>query len=105
MEANRRKVLDRAEAMDLLEEWKQSGLALADFSRSCGVDGRSLNCWRLNLARSQRPVPARPLRLVELDLPRRRASYRIRVREFEVEVDDDFDPSNLAQLLDVVRGC
>ena len=108
MHSNRRKVADRAEAQALLDDWERSGLGLAEFSRQRGLDGRSLHCWKLNLGRDPRPstpAPSPALRLVELTLPRTRATYRIRIEDVELEVDDDFDDRTLDRLLRLVRGC
>ncbi|GEM_PF-6330342 len=48
----RRKVSDREEAVELLDELSASGLALSEFCSRYGLDARSLNCWRLNLGRA-----------------------------------------------------
>ena len=68
------------------------------------VDGRSMQCWRMNLDR--RPE-SRPVRLLELTLPRpeRPAVYRVVVGRFTVEVGDDFSELTLGRLLDLVAAC
>lgn len=100
----RRKVRDHEEAVELLDALERSGRSLADFCRGVGVDGRSLNCWRQNLRRSEASATS-GLRLVELT-PTRPVSppalYRIMVGGLEVEVDDDFRADTLARLLAVV---
>ena len=106
MANTRRKVRSRGEAETLLDELDASGLALRAFCSERGLDGRSLQCWRLNLGRkpSQGRVVASPsLRLVELALPRAQASYRVLVGEHTVEVDDAFREDTLARLLDVLE--
>ncbi len=104
MAASRRKVRDENDARALLGEWEVSGLELRDFCELRGVDGRSLNCWRLNLGGRERP--AGPLRLVELvGPPPRHAEYRVAVGDLVVHVDDDFRGDTLARLLRVVASC
>ena len=104
-----RKVEDRGEAEDLLERWRRTDLPLATFSRRHGIDGRSLNCWRLNLTRKAQRTESPP-RLVELRVPLLPAQattsgVRLRVGEVVIEVDQDFDATSLARLLNVVRSC
>ena len=62
-----RKVLNQDEAVRLLRDAEASGLQRADWARRQGVDPRSLNLWRVNLAR-RGAVPVAP-GFVEL-LPR-----------------------------------
>jgi hypothetical protein len=62
-----RKVANQDEAVRLLGEAEPTGLGRAAWARRHGVDPRSLNVWRLNLARraEARTLPARrppPLR-------------------------------------------
>ena len=58
----RRKIRDEHDAQSSLTAQLSSGLPLAAWCRQAGIDGRSLNMWRLQLARRE----ARPrLSLVE----------------------------------------
>jgi hypothetical protein len=101
-------VVDRHEAEALLASWNESGVSLPAFARASGIDGRSLNCWRLNLTRSRLHRAEQPLRLVELAVAApaaRDAVYLVRVGEVEVEVGDDFREETLARLLRVVSRC
>lgn len=104
MAVHRRKVRDEDDAWGLLDEWEASGLELREFCERRGIDGRSLNCWRLNLG-AQEPEPT--LRLVEVvgPQPARKAEYRVEVGDVVVRVDDDFRDDTLARLLRVVAGC
>jgi len=100
----RRKVRDHEEAVKLLSALAASSLPLAEFSRSRGIDGRSLHCWQLNL-RAPAPPPSGGLRLMELSVGRPDrpvASYRIRFDGVEIEVDDHFREETLGRLLRVV---
>lgn len=103
----RRKVKSQGEAVALLDELEASGLALPAFCSERELDGRSLQCWRLNLKR-QRGIPsasASPdLRLVEFTFPAARPSYRVVVGELAVEVDDAFHEDTLARLLGVLES-
>ena len=122
MATTRRKITSAEEAHRLLDELAASGEDATAFCRQAGIDGRSLNCWRLNLRR--RKVDAGdggtgPLRLVEVGWPEPGAAvgvsgsracgesgrYRVEVADAVVEVDDSFRDETLARLLAVVRAC
>jgi hypothetical protein len=99
----RRKINDEAEAAALLKEWRAESVDFKVFCKEQDVDGRSLQCWRMILAKRE----PEPVRLLELTLPGERvaASYRIHVGELTLEVDDDFRDETLARLLTVVGRC
>ena len=101
----RRKVTDAHEARTLLEEQRNSGMSPAGFARSHGIDGRSLNAWRLNLARSQ--VAQKDLQFLELVTSEHAPAPCLTVRcgPFAVEVPAHFDADELARLLLVVAAC
>lgn len=102
-----RKIRDADDARSCLAAAEASGLSRVEWARAHAIDARSLNAWRLNLAR--RDEPRGELRLVELvpAQPARRepVQYRVRCGEFVVEVDDRFDDDVLGQLLTVVATC
>lgn len=81
----RRKVRDRAEAVELLEAWSSSGLSLRSFCAEQGLDGRSLNIWRVNLERQNEAPRGAGLGLQLIELVRRDAvepapaPYRVHV--------------------------
>ena len=52
--AGRRKVVDHADAVRLLDAWESTELKLPEVCAAWGVDGRSLQCWAMNLGRRQR---------------------------------------------------
>jgi len=100
----RRKIASEAEARRCLAAVESSALTLADWARAEGIDGRSLNMWRLNLARKtdEASVP----RLVELVSSAPRASgYVVRCGPFTVELGDDFNQDTLLRILEVVAAC
>jgi len=99
-----RKVESEAEARRCLAAVEASALALGDWARGEGIDGRSLNIWRLNLARRAAKTPAP--RLVELvPAAPRAAGYVVRCGPFAVELGDDFDQDTLSRILEVVAAC
>jgi hypothetical protein len=110
MGAARRKVVDRADAEQLLDEWELGAEDLPAFCARVGVDGRSLHCWALNLGRLPREERRSDIGLVELAVrgatPARDAVvYRVVVGDLAVEVDDGFREDTLARLLRVVARC
>lgn len=107
-----RRVRDEADARACLDAVTLSGLTSREWARSNGVDGRSLQAWRLNLARrrspqSTAPRPTSPPRLVEL-LPRPAPVtpvYVIHVGELRVEVRGDFEADALRRLVQALAAC
>lgn len=105
-----RKIRDEAEARACLARAAQSGLPRAEWARAHGIDARSLNAWRLNLAwtgTAHTPVTP-PLRLVELVAsasPPSAVPLRVRCGPFVVEVASDFDDAVLGRLLATVARC
>jgi transposase-like protein len=105
-----RKIWDEQDALECLASADRSGVSRAAWARANGVDGRSLNAWRLNLARrgSGRVAASNDggLRLVEL-VPRSRPSEpRVRVRcgPFTVEVDGEVGHGSLTRILEAVAS-
>lgn len=100
-----RKIRDERDARECLDAVEQSGMERAAWARANGIDGRSLNAWRLNLQRLQPEIDA--LRIVEL-IPQgqtRETTFRVGCGPFIVEVPPDFDDNALARLLGVVAAC
>lgn len=99
-----RKIQDEADAVQCLDAQRASGLELAQWAMRHGIDGRSLNSWRMNLAR--RGTARRAPRLVELVASGGpTARYTVRCGRLAVEVGDDFDQETLFRLLQVVASC
>jgi len=100
----RRKIASEAEARRCLAAVASSTLTVADWARAEGIDGRSLNMWRLNLARKTDEVLVP--RLVELVSSALRATgYVVRCGPFAVDLGDDFDQDTLLRILEVVAAC
>lgn len=109
----RRKIGDEGEARRCLDAQRASGLEPAVWARREGVDGRSLNAWRMNLARrgAGGPAPAAP-RFVELvPFEESRAivaegpGFAVRCGRFVVDVGEAFDEASLRRLLRVLVAC
>jgi len=118
----RRKIRDEQDARACVEAAATAGMEVGAWARAHGVDGRSLNTWRLNLARREKPARSRigssragassaepqRLRLVEVvPAPRGEvaARYVVRVGGVEVEVGDGFRDETLRRMVGVLRSC
>lgn len=121
-----RKIEDATEARECLSSAKASGLTNAEWAQQEGIDGRSLNAWRVNLGRGSesrgakrsskgsrvgKSKPTAP-RLVELvpvaSMPRAAAMaprYAVRCGELTIELDELFEEEPLRRLLRVVTSC
>lgn len=99
----RRKISGEAEAVALLGEWRSESVDFKVFCRERGIDGRSLQCWRMNVARREPET----VRLLELTLPGEEtvARYQVHVGDYTVEVDDHFREQTLTRLLAAVGRC
>ena len=106
-----RKIADETDAHACLEAAARSALSRAEWARAHGVDARSLNAWRMNLARRDQPdPPGSTLRLVELVAEGAAertvgSGLRLVLGDMVVEVDRGFDASTLGRVLDVVARC
>jgi len=100
----KRKIRDEADARACLAAQAASGLTLSAWARREGIDGRSLNLWRVNLARWAAP-PKPTLRLVELVPTQVAAPYVVRCGPLSVEVGDGFHEATLLRLLRVLAAC
>jgi hypothetical protein len=113
-----RKIRDADDARACWAAAQASGLDARAWARAHGVDGRSLNTWRMNLGlggaprralRSQaKPSRARAqfVELVTAPTPvAPRGRYLVRVGIAEVEFDDAFREETLRRLVSVLRSC
>lgn len=99
-----RKIRDANDARACLDALARSGMEPTEWTRSQGIDGRSLNTWRINLGR-KRPPPD-TLHLVELVARTESGpAFRVACGPFVIEVPPAFDADALARLLDVVAAC
>lgn len=81
---------------------------LAAWARSHGVDGRSLNAWRVNLERRSLPRPHAAPKLIEL-VPATAAvssaRYVLHIDGVGLELGDDFNEQTLRRLVHLLRSC
>lgn len=104
----RRKIEDEREARRCLKAAKAAGLSAGEWAREHGIDGRSLNAWRINLARATSERALQPLRLVELvPAPEHRseARYLVRIGDAVIDVGAEFDDATLVRLVRALRSC
>ena len=105
-----RKVINEQDARRCLAAVNTSGGRLAAWTQAHGVDGRSLNLWRLNLERrGTARAPGMTPRVVEL-IPasrpdRARVPFRLHVGGVELEVPDEFDERALRRVVEVLKSC
>jgi hypothetical protein len=119
-----RKIADEHEARRCLAAARRTGEAVGAWARANGIDGRSLNAWRVNLARrgtsgtsTRRRATARSaaamvvqpraalVELVSTSPPGATARYVVCVGVLRVEVGDDFDAKALRRIIEVLRAC
>ncbi len=109
-----RKIRDESDARACLRAVEASGLERSRWARQHGVDARSLNAWRLNLAR--REVSTGAVTFVELvpdldgDSWEGRAvdtsrTLRLEAGLYAIEIPEDFDEVHLSRVLRVVATC
>lgn len=106
----RRKIEDERDARACLKAVKAARLSIGEWARGHGVDGRSLNAWRVNLSRrgAEPREASSTLRLVELvptSPSRVEARYVVRVAGAELEVTDAFQEETLVRLVRALRSC
>ena len=119
----RRKIMDAADARRCLAAARRAGERVGSWAQANGVDGRSLNAWRMNLARGggrpRRRAQAAPPSSAALAVQPRAAlvelvpatplaapsRYVVLVGSVRVEVGDDFDVATLRRLVGALRTC
>ena len=114
------KIGDESEARRCLRAAKLAGCGAGEWARAHGIDGRSLNAWKVNLARrgttaSHRrskptaPPPAHALiELVPTDSSGKLAAggrYVLEVAGARVEFDDHCSVATLRRVLEALRSC
>jgi len=105
-----RRIINEEDARRCLAAAKAFRGGVAAWAQVHGVDGRSLNCWRVNLRRRKAPAPrALAPRLVEL-VPApmasaARAAYVLHIRGVELEVGHGFEDESLRRLIGLLKSC
>ena len=107
----RRKIEDERDARACLKAAKAAGMSAGEWAREHGIDGRSLNCWRVNLSSGRTTklaVSAKPhlVELVPTTAARHSdARYVVRLGEITLELDDDFQEESLVRIVRALRAC
>jgi len=116
---SRRKIADEQDSRACLNRARGAGQSLGAWARANGVDGRSLNIWRVNLERADHchgagSTAASDLPrfgLVEL-VPRPErvdsgsgARYVLEIEGTRLEFGDDASSATLRRVLEAVRAC
>jgi transposase-like protein len=105
-----RKVFNEQDARRCLAAVNRTGRELATWARQHGVDGRSLNLWRVNLERRGGVRERRAPKLGEVVVAQTpvvpaSASLVLRVGGVELEVGSSFDEGALRRLVRVLKTC
>jgi hypothetical protein len=118
--ASARKIADETEARRCLHAARLAGLSAGEWARAHGIDGRSLNSWKVNLARrgttaaprrSKPKAPPPERRLVELvpaiasAKPVAGGRYVLEVGGARVEFDDHCSIATLRRVIEALRSC
>lgn len=90
-----------------LREWRRSGLSQIEYCRRQGISIKCFGYWKRILSTAGVAVT-----LVEVPVPRpavvafsQRAPLRLRITDsYWIEIENNFDPENLNQVLDVLEG-
>ena len=103
-----RRVRDRSEATELLDEWKNSGERMSEWCAARGINWYSLNAHRGHRERGM----MRMNEFVELTVaepvvsaPAAMARYRLCVGDYTLEVEDDFRDDSVRRLLHLAATC
>jgi hypothetical protein len=108
--AMRRKINDERDARACLRAAKAAGVSAGEWARDNGVDGRSLNAWRINLSRAGAGEQASGSRLGLVELvpappPGAGARYVVILDGARIELADDFREETLVRLVRTLRAC
>lgn len=104
-----RKIEDEREARAFLKAAKRAGVPLQAWARAHGIDGRSLNAWRMNLGRSRARTRTTPspglVELVPTPTVSSASRYAVRVADATIELGDDFREETLVRIVRALRSC
>ena len=81
---------------------------MGPWARAHGIDGRSLNAWKVNLAKRGVRRRAKTARLIELVPSVARVSpsrYVVHVGNVRLELGDDFNDQSVRRLVGLLRTC
>jgi hypothetical protein len=104
-----RKIFDERDARRCLASARSSRGGLGAWARAHGVDGRSLNAWRVNFGRRGAPraraASAKLVELVQATVSVARSSYVLHIGGVELEVGDHFDEQSFRRLVGLLKSC
>jgi hypothetical protein len=106
-----RRISNEQEARRCLGAARSASGGLAEWARSHGIDGRSLNAWRVNLERRRAPRPRvvapKVVELVPVPIAAAVSSarYVLHVGGVGLELGDDFNEQTLRRLVGLLRSC
>ena len=103
-----RRILNEQEARWRLAAARAARGGLAAWARSHGIDGRSLNAWRVNLERGgvHRPrVEPKLVEVVPAPAAVSSARYVLHIGRVGLELGDDFSEQTLRRLVGLLRSC
>jgi hypothetical protein len=120
---HQRKIEDERDARECLAAVRAAGGDIGAWARSHGVDGRSLNAWRVNLARGLAgsrgrrkkrasrtqaqvaPISAKLVEIVAAPSAPSPARYALQIGTTAVEFGDDFREETLRRVVAMLRSC
>ena len=97
---------------DHINSWKRSQLSKAEYCRKNQISYHTFNYWKKRL---EKPTPPSPITLVKLDETKNLTTsfqkqnvtslspIRFWVKDFCIEVDNNFSPTVLSQLVQTLR--
>ena len=105
-----RRIFNEQDALRCLAAAKAARGRPAEWARTHGIDGRSLNAWRVNLSRRgvprTRALAPRLVELVPATLPvPSTVRYVLHVNGVELAVGDDFNEVGLRGLVTLLKSC
>lgn len=108
-----RRIFSEKDARRCLAAATAAGSGLAVWARRQGIDGRSLNAWRVNLERrGGAPLRSAQSKLVELvaapapaRVPPVHAPYVLHVGGVVLEIGATFDEQSLRRLVGLLKSC
>ena len=103
-----RKIASEEEARRCFAAAKAARTELGPWARAHDIDGRSLNAWKVNLAKRGVRRRANTARLIELVPRGARVSpsrYVVRVGNVVLELGDDFNEQVVRRLVALLKSC
>lgn len=104
-----RKIVNEQEARRCLAAARSARGDLGEWARGRGIDGRSLNAWRVNLKRRgvprSRVVTRKLVELVPAGVLISPAKYVLHVDGVDLELGDNFNEHTLRRLVGLLRSC